>query len=460
MATSEDQPQQPEQPGQSEPSEPSQEPRQPPRHQSRPLARPLTRRGVQEAHELIKPYIHQTPVITSTTLSSIASQPQTHEALLHSSGTNDPSVEPVNPPRINIFFKCENFQKIGAFKVRGAFHALARLSDAQLAKGVVTHSSGNHAQALALAARTRGVKAYIVMPSISTPSKIAATRAQGADIIFSGSTADEREAVVKEVIERTGAYLVPPYDHPDIVLGQGTLALELEKQVEDLLRSRKNNGSGGAEQQEQQHPHLDAVIAPCGGGGMLAGVATAFSGTGTLVFGAEPSFQGADDATRSLSTGTRIDTVRSLTIADGLRTPLGVIPWSIISNPAKVRGIYSVSEDEIKAAMRLVVERLKVWVEPSAVVGVAVALFDEGFRRVLAEEAERKVKEGRGTGEINLGVVLSGGNTTLEAVGGLFSAAAKATVGRGAEGGKGWKVEREQGVVGKDGKKTAENVAG
>ncbi len=162
------------------------------------------------------------------------------------------------------------------------------------------------------------------MPSISTPSKIAATKGYGAEVIFSGSTSQEREAVVQQVIERTGAVLVPPYDHPNIILGQGTMALELQSQAEELLsrdaESVLNPGSADSK------PALDAVITPCGGGGMLSGVATALSGTGISVFAAEPSFEGADDARRGLAAGERITSVKSLTIADGLRTPVGSIP--------------------------------------------------------------------------------------------------------------------------------------
>ena len=176
----------------------------------------FSRKGVQEAHVLVKPYIHRTPVITSSTLDEIASSPQSVESLAATEWAGKKAAKPV----IRLFFKCENLQKIGAFKARGAFHALERLrSDPEIAaslaqKGVVTHSSGNHAQALAFAARTHGIPAHIVMPTISTPSKIAGTKGYGANVVFSGSTAPEREAVAQEIIERTGAIFVPPYDHP------------------------------------------------------------------------------------------------------------------------------------------------------------------------------------------------------------------------------------------------------
>ncbi|KAK7541817.1 pyridoxal-phosphate dependent enzyme-domain-containing protein [Phyllosticta citricarpa] len=383
------------------------------------LSPPLTRASVIAAHAAIAPHIHRTPIATSTTLSTFASTPQTPDDLAE---TEYAGTTPAQP-RMQLFFKCENQQRVGAFKARGAFHALSRLSDEELVRGVVTHSSGNHAAALSLAARTRGVPAYIVMPSISTPSKIAATRGYGATIRFSGSTAPEREAVVRDVIAETGAILVPPYDHPDIILGQGTLALEFEEQVAAEAKGKR----------------LDAVIAPCGGGGMLSGVATALSGTGIRVFGAEPSFEGADDARRGLKLGRRIEAVKSLTIADGVRTPVGEIPWSVISDKTKVRDVFAVSEDEIKKALRLLMERMKVFVEPTAALGLAVALYNEEFRRLVEREA--------GEEGWNVGIVLSGGNTTMEAIGKMYAAPPP-------------EAARAEGVVGINGEQKAENVAG
>lgn len=264
---------------------------------------------------------------------------------------------------------------------------------------------GNHAAALALAARTRGVTAYIVMPSISQPNKISATRGYGAEIIFSGSTSQEREAVVHDVIQRTGAILVPPYDHPDIICGQGTLGLELQEQIRSECSDEDEGG-------------LDAVVAPCGGGGMLSGVALAFEGQDTLVFGAEPSFEGANDAERGLSSSppSRITTVKSLTIADGLRTPLGEITWKVVSNKNLVQGVYSVSEEEIKDAMRLLIERMKTVVEPSAAVGLAVVLYNKRWQ----SEMQRLMRNKGNGGTWKIGLVLSGGNTTLEALAKLF----------------------------------------
>lgn len=181
------------------------------------------------------------------------------------------------------------------------------------------------------------------------------------------------------------------------------------------------------------------MLAPLGGGGMLSGIATALADTGIIVFGAEPSHEGADDGKRGLAAGQRIERVKTLTIADGLRTPVGLLPWSVISDGRKVRGVYSVSEEQIKSAMKLLMERMKVFVEPSAAVPFAVALYDEAFRR-LVEEADVP-------GGLNLGIILSGGNTTLEAISKLFAVPEK-------------QAERAEGVLGEKGERVAENVAG
>ena len=307
------------------------------------------------------------------------------------------------------------------------------------------------------------------MPKISTPSKIAATKSYGANVIFSGSTSREREAVVAEVMAKTGAVLVPPYDHPDIILGQGTLALEFQVQAEEMIAASSSHSTTEKEEQvrkgqnllQAQCSHvvktstvvedencdktkgkrkgLNSIITPCGGGGMLSGTALSCSGTGIFVFGAEPSFQGADDCRRGLAAGKRIESVSTLTIADGLRTPVGVYPWSIISDPKMVKDVYSVSEEEIKKALRLVFERMKVVVEPSAVVGLAVALFNEKFRSMVEQES--------GEEGWDLGVVFSGGNTSMEALGKMFYVDDK-------------HAKRQEGKVGLDGKEIAESVAG
>ncbi|KAK1810589.1 hypothetical protein LTR12_015027 [Friedmanniomyces endolithicus] len=409
---------------------------------------PLTRQSVVEAHARIRPYIHRTPVATCETISQVASTPQAErcphtgpntaaEPAPHEHGVTGDSAGCTARPRVKLFFKCENQQRIGAFKARGAFHALGRLIeqdglDNVKRKGVVTHSSGNHAQALALAAKTHGIPAHIVMPTISTPSKIAGTKSHGANVIFSGSTSVEREAVVADVMEKTGATLVPPYDHPDIILGQGTQALELEEQVEGLLEVEPAVGVPGRKR-------LDAVIAPIGGGGMLSGICTALQGTGIRVFGAEPRFEGANDAEEGLRQGKRVESVKTLTIADGLRTPVGEIPWSIISDKSKLAGIYSVTEEQIKAALRLAMERAKLFIEPSAAVPLAVMLYNEEFRKLVEREA--------GEEGWNVGIILSGGNTTMEAIAKLFEVPTKV-------------AERAEGKVTVDGDRIAENVAG
>ncbi|KAI7196568.1 hypothetical protein D0869_01590 [Hortaea werneckii] len=419
---------------------------------------PLTRQSVQAAHKRIEPYIHRTPVVTCSTLDRLASTPQAQRC--PSTGPNTASEPaPHGPtkdnstiasytakPTVRLFFKSENQQKIGAFKARGAFHALGCLIeengiDSVRTRGVVTHSSGNHAQALAFAAKTFAVPAHIVMPTISTPSKIAGTKSHGAEVVFSGSTSEEREKVTQGIIDRTGATLIPPYDHPDIILGAGTQALELEEQAMEILQTSSTlAGTGkGSSQKKKEKKGLDAVIAPIGGGGMLSGICTALHGTGIRVYGAEPSFEGANDAERGLAQNSRIEKVKTLTIADGLRTPVGEIPWSIISDKEKLAGIYSVSEDQIKAAMRLALERMKVFIEPSAAVGLAVMLYHEGFREMVEREG--------GEEGWNVGVILSGGNTTMEAIGKLFAKPERVE-------------ERAKGVVGLDGGKVAENVPG
>ncbi|KAK6089110.1 pyridoxal-phosphate dependent enzyme [Seiridium cupressi] len=447
-------------------------------------APPLTRASVVAARELIKPFIHHTPTLTNSTLTKLASKQRTPEELKGSpweGRANDRSGKGASNPKIRLWFKCENLQRVGAFKVRGAFQRLKKepgwLAGGGAERGVVTHSSGeysffsyvldkpilcwgsisvaprtgtwyiaklhepvlmdekeedsgNHAQALSLAARTNGIPAYIVMPSISPPPKIAATRGYGANVIFSGSTSVEREAVCAEVIEETGARLIPPYDHPDIILGQGTLGLELQEDAARLMseadvddqegmadkgqggrcsfaapvtKESRGQSGGGSHKKEKG---LDIVLAPCGGGGMLSGVALSCEGTGIRVFGCEPSFEGADDAKRGFESGQRVETVKTLTIADGLRTPVGTVPWSVIYERRLVEGFYSVTEAEIKSALRLVLERFKMIVEPSACVPLAVALYNEDFRALVEREF--------GEQGADVGIVFSGGNLDLD----------------------------------------------
>ncbi|KAI0134629.1 pyridoxal-phosphate dependent enzyme-domain-containing protein [Xylariales sp. AK1849] len=400
---------------------------------------PLTHESVIAAAKLIAPFVHHTPTLTNSTLTQLASTPRDAKDL---KGTEWESrlAEGNAParPTIRLWFKCENLQRVGAFKSRGAFHAIERLkkepgwlAGGGAERGVVTHSSGNHAQALSLAARTNGIPAYIVMPEISTPSKIAATKGYGATVIFSGSTSVEREEVTARVMEETGARLVPPYDHPDIVLGQGTLGLELQEDAAKMMAEEAAEPQGGrcsfaapvtssshvgsteaGTAKKHKRRGLDAILAPCGGGGMLSGVALSCEGTGIRVFGCEPSFQGADDAKRGFESGSRVETVKTLTIADGLRTPLGKVPWGVIYERKLVSGFYSVTEREIRDALRLVLERFKMVIEPSAAVPLAVALFNEDFRALVEREG--------GEEGWDVGVVFSGGNVSLEALGKLF----------------------------------------
>jgi threonine dehydratase/serine racemase len=274
-----------------------------------------------------------------------------------------------------IYFKCENLQKIGAFKYRGATNAVRNLSDAAAARGVVTHSSGNHAQALALAARVRGIPAYIVMPKTAPAVKKVAVECYGGIITLCEPTLAAREEAASALVARTGATLIPPFDHVDVIAGQGTAALEL---LEDV-------------------PDLDAIVTPVGGGGLLSGCCIAAKGIrpAIRVFGAEPL--GADDAARSKAKGEWVPQTAPNTIADGLLTSTGQLTWPIIRD--LVERVFTVSDDQIRATMRLVWERMKLIVEPSGAVGAAVVLADE-FK---ALEGVKKV-----------GVVFSGGNVSLD----------------------------------------------
>ncbi|KAK4228755.1 putative serine racemase [Podospora fimiseda] len=363
----------------------------------------LTRASVEAAHSLIKPYIHETPVLTSKTVDLIASTPQLPSELLGTKWESQPPAKPI----LRLHFKCENFQKIGAFKARGAFHAIERLKQQSnweeiKSKGVITHSSGNHASALALASSTSLLPSYIIMPTISSPLKISATQSHHPSLIsihFSGPTSSEREALTSKIQSLTSSTLIPPYDHPDIIAGQGTASLELLSQTTPP---------------SSQSSILNAIITPLGGGGLLSGTALTCSTTPTKVYGSEPSFQGANDAFQAFysPTGDRITTVKSLTIADGLRTPVGKLNWEIIYHRKLVDGIYSVTENQIKSALKLVLERMKIVVEPSAVVPLAVALYNEDFRKMVEGESGEKGWD--------LGIIFSGGNISVEGLAKLF----------------------------------------
>jgi len=292
----------------------------------------------------IRPYVHRTPVFTSATLDRMVGA--------------------------TLFFKNEALQKVGAFKARGGCNAVFALSDADAARGVATHSSGNHAQAVAYAAALRGIPATIVMPEDAPPVKVAAVRGYGARIVWAGAQPLDREKALTSVLEETGAVFIHPSNDPRVIAGQGTAALEL---LDDV-------------------PELDLVMAPVGGGGLLSGTALVAGARGIVAVGAEPA--AVDDAARSLRDGVIYPPTNGVTIADGLRTFLGDMTFPIIR--AHVREILTVSEQGVVDAMRLVWERMKLVIEPSAAVPVA-ALFEHG-------EAFR----GR-----RVGVILSGGNVDL-----------------------------------------------
>lgn len=310
--------------------------------------------ALQETHQKIQPYIHHTPVFESRLINALAGA--------------------------ELFFKAENLQKVGAFKYRGACHALLSLAAAERQRGVITHSSGNHAQALALAAREFGVPAFIVMPTNSPAVKQAAVRDYGAEVILCEPTLDARERTATAVQARTGAHFVHPYNDPRIIAGQSTAAQELFKQV----------------------PDLDHLLTPVGGGGLLAGSALAAHhfAPGLKVWGAEP--QMADDAARSLAAGQLLPSDNPQTIADGLLTSLG--SWTFPLIQAHVAGIITVSESEILAALRLILERLKLVVEPSAAVPLAAVL----------KEPQRFAGQ-------RMGLVLSGGNLDLSKLGDWYA---------------------------------------
>jgi threonine dehydratase len=303
--------------------------------------------SIREAHARIRAMIHRTPVMTSAVLDQLAGR--------------------------RLYFKCENLQKAGAFKARGATNAVFLLSDEEAARGVVTHSSGNHAAALARAARLRGIAAYIVMPNNAPQAKQAAVRRYGGDILLCEPTLAARESTARQVTERTGAAFIHPYDDLRVMAGQGTTAIEL---LDDV-------------------PDLDMILCPVGGGGQLSGIAVAAKDLkpAVRVVGVEPA--GADDAARSLKAGHIIPMLDPRTIADGLKTSLGERPFAEITR--LVDDIVTVREESILKAMRQIWEVMKLIVEPSG--AVAYAAIVEG--RLLGPGAR-------------VGIVLSGGNLDLD----------------------------------------------
>ena len=301
---------------------------------------------IQSAHKRIKPYIHRTPVLTSQQLNRMFD--------------------------CEMYFKCENFQKVGAFKFRGATNAVLSLTESQKEHGVVTHSSGNHAAALALAAGINGIKAFIVMPENAPAVKKDAVAGYGASITFCQPTLQSREENCRSIIEKEGATLIHPYDNFNVICGQGTASLELLEEKNDL----------------------DVIIAPIGGGGLMSGTSTCTKGirSNIKVIGAEP--QNANDAWKSFKSGILTPSVNPLTIADGLLTSLSELTFSIIRR--NTDDIFTVKEESIAGSMKLIWERMKIIIEPSSATVLAAISENPGFFR------GKKV-----------GLIISGGNVDL-----------------------------------------------
>ncbi|XP_015896145.2 serine racemase [Ziziphus jujuba] len=307
--------------------------------------------SIKEAETRIKPFIHKTPVLSSESLNTLSGK--------------------------RLFFKSELFQKGGAFKIRGACNAVFSLDDAQAAKGVVTHSSGNHAAALALAANLRGIAAYIVIPKNAPKCKVENVMRYGGQVIWSEATMQSRESTAAKVLQETGAVLLHPYNDRRIISGQGTIALELLEQA----------------------PQVDTIIVPISGGGLISGMALAAKSINPAirVIAAEPT--GANDAAQSKAAGKRIILPHTNTIADGLRAFLGDLTWPIVRD--LVDDVITVDDKEIIEATKLCYEILKVAVEPSGAIGLAAVLSDS-FKNNLAWKDCN-----------HIGIVLSGGNIDL-----------------------------------------------
>jgi len=306
----------------------------------------MTKEELKVCHKRIQPFIHNTPVLTSSLLNTLVDA--------------------------KLYFKCENFQRAGAYKIRGATNAIMQLSIAQQENGVVTHSSGNFAQALSLAAKSLNIKAYIVMPSNSPQVKKNAVIEYGGDIIECEPTIEARQKKADQIAKKTGATFIHPSNDPDVIVGQGTAGLELLN----------------------EHPDLDSIICPIGGGGLIAGTSIAASNfsNNCNVFGGEPLE--ADDAYRSLKSGQIETNISANTIADGLRTHLGSHNFPIIKK--HVKQIIRVSEAEIIEAMQLIWERMKIIIEPSSAVA---------FAALLKEKESFKQQK--------IGIIVSGGNVDI-----------------------------------------------
>ena len=306
----------------------------------------ITKASIEAAAMRIAPYIHNTPIMTCESINALYG--------------------------LDLYFKCENFQKIGAFKIRGGMNASLQLTKEQLEKGVATHSSGNHAQALAFAAKMLGIKAYIVMPESSPQVKVNAVRGYGAEVTICASNQVARESTLEAIVERTGATFIHPYDNDEVITGQATCVKEM---IEAM-------------------PDIDIVVTPVGGGGLLSGTCLGahFFKPGLKVYAGEP--EGAADAVLSIQSGKVEKAPFVNTIADGLLTTLSERTLEIIQ--AHVTDIFLVSEDEIKAALRLVYERMKIIIEPSCAVPLAAVLKNADLFK------GKKV-----------GIILTGGNVDL-----------------------------------------------
>jgi len=313
----------------------------------------ITKSSIEEAHKRIIPFIHRTSVLTNESIDEVAG--------------------------CHIFFKCENFQKIGAFKARGAMNAALSLSPESLKKGLATHSSGNHAQALARAAKILGVNSYIVMPRTAPDIKKKGVRSFGGQIFECEPTISSRESTLAEVVKKTGATEIHPYNNYEVITGQATAAKELFEET----------------------PALDYLLTPVGGGGLLSGTALAakYFSPSTQVMAGEPA--GSDDAYRSLKSG-HLEAPQSNSIADGLLSSLGDKTFPLIQK--YVKEIITVTDEEIIKAMKLIWEEMKIIVEPSCAVPFAAVLKDK-------EKFAGK----------NVGIILSGGNVDLEKTMKLFA---------------------------------------
>ena len=306
----------------------------------------ISKASIESAAARIAPYIHTTPIMSNKSINELSG--------------------------LDLYFKCENFQKIGAFKIRGGMNASLQLTPEQMEKGVATHSSGNHAQALAFAAKMLGIKAYIVMPESSPQVKVNAVRGYGAEVTICASNQAARESTLQEIVDRTGATFIHPYDNDEVITGQATCVKEMIEAI----------------------PDIDIVVTPVGGGGLLSGTCLGahYFKPGLKVYAGEP--EGAADAVLSIQSGKVEKAPFINTIADGLMTTLSDRTLAIIK--AQVSDILLVSDDEIKASLRLVYERMKIIIEPSCAVPLAA---------VLKNPALFKGKK--------VGIILSGGNVDL-----------------------------------------------